>query len=95
MPGEVVLEVIDEHAGRWGAGRYRLRADREEVECQRTGEDADLEITQRALASIYLGGFRLRELLPAGAATELRRGALERVALMFSTPLAPWNGTWF
>jgi predicted acetyltransferase len=95
VPGEIVLEVIDEHAGGWGSGRYRLQTDGEEVECERTRDDADLEITQRALASIYLGGFRLRELLLAGVARELRPGALGRVELMFSTALAPWNGTWF
>ena len=50
---------------------------------------------QRALASIYLGGFRLRELLLSGVATERTPGALARVDLMFSTPLPPWNATWF
>ena len=38
---------------------------------------------------------RLRELLVRGEARERRSGALARVDLMFSTPLAPWNGTWF
>jgi predicted acetyltransferase len=95
LPGEVVLEVIDEDAGRFAAGRYRLSADGDEVECRRTTQAADLEISQRALASIYLGGFRLRELLLSRQASERTPGALERVDLMFSTSLAPWNATWF
>jgi predicted acetyltransferase len=95
MPGEVVLEVIDEDGDSFASGCYRLRADGDEVECRRTDQDADLQLTQRALASIYLGGFRLRELLLSGVASELTPGALARVDLMFSTPLAPWNATWF
>jgi predicted acetyltransferase len=94
-PGEVVLEVVDEDGERFAAGRYRLRAHDDEVECERTDRDPDLALTQRALASIYLGGFRLRELVLGGGATELRPGALALVDVMFSTPLAPWNATWF
>ncbi len=92
---EVVLEVIDDDDPGFAAGRYRLRANGEEVECERTEQDADLELSQRSLASIYLGGFRLRELLWAGAVSERTPGALARVDLMFSTPMAPWNATWF
>jgi Sterol carrier protein domain len=54
-----------------------------------------VEITQQALASIYLGGFRLPELRLSGAARERTAGALGRLDLMFSTPRAPWNATWF
>jgi Sterol carrier protein domain len=52
-------------------------------------------ITQRALASIYLGGFRLAELRLAGMVRENTPGALAQVDLMFSTSLPPWTGTWF
>jgi predicted acetyltransferase len=95
VPGDVVLEVVDEDPQPFAAGRYRLTATGEEVECQRTDRVADLEITQRALASIYLGGFRLRELRPSGVTRENTPGALDRVDVMFSVPLAPWNATWF
>jgi predicted acetyltransferase len=94
IAGELVLEVTDTHAGRPAAGRFHLTGGPEESSCEPTGGPADLEITQTALASIYLGGFRLRE-LPSSAARELTAGALARADLMFSTPLAPWNGTWF
>ncbi len=95
VPGEVILEVIDEGSDRFASGRYRLSAEGDEVACEPTDRDVDLEITQRALASIYLGGFRLREMLVSGIARERTPGSLARVDLMFSTPLAPWNGTWF
>lgn len=91
--GEVVLDVHDDEAGFTG-GRYRLAAKPGGASCERTDATADLTIAQRALASIYLGGFRLAE-LPPGSATELTPGALALVDLMFSTPLPPWNATWF
>jgi predicted acetyltransferase len=94
-PGEVVLEVLDSHADGFASGRYRLSVDRAGAECERTDRPADLVITAQALASIYLGGFRLGQLNVSGAASERTPGALSRVDLMFSTPIAPWNGTWF
>jgi predicted acetyltransferase len=94
-PGELVLEVVDPDSGGFAAGRYVLRADGAEVECHPTEAPADLEITQRALASMYLGGFRLENLRLAGAAVEHRAGAVRQADVMFSTPLAPWNVTWF
>ncbi len=94
-PGEVILEVIDADAISLASGRYRLSANGDHVECQRTDQDPDLEITQQTLASIYLGGFRLRELLISGGATERTPGALARADLMFSVPTPPWNATWF
>ena len=95
MPGEVVLEVTDDAAAVNVAGRYRLGADGDAVQCRPTTDAPDLEITQRALASIYLGGFRLRELAGAGAVRERTAGALARTQLMFATPRAPWNATSF
>jgi predicted acetyltransferase len=95
VPGELVLEVRDEDPGGFAAGRYRLRADGDDVECRRSDADPDLTISQRTLASIYLGGFRLRQLALAGGATEHTPGAVDRLDVMCSTPLAPWNGTWF
>jgi predicted acetyltransferase len=96
VAGEVVLEVSDDDAGGFAAGRYRLCADGVSALCERTGDPADLELTQRALASIYLGGFRLPGLaLGAGGLRERTPGALARIDAMFATGLAPWNATWF
>jgi predicted acetyltransferase len=95
VSGEVVLEVLDDDAPGFVSGRYRLCAEGDEVVCEPTEQDADVEITQRALASIYLGGFRLGELRITGMARERTSGALARLDLMFSIPIAPWNATWF
>ena len=95
VPGEVVLGVKDDEGEGFAAGRYVLRADGDAAECSRTDRDPDVELTQRGLASIYLGGFRLAEQRLASVARERTPGALARVDVMFSTPLAPWNATWF
>ena len=60
-----------------------------------TDRGADLELSQRALASIYLGGFTLRGQLAAGGVSERTAGAIALLDVMFSTPVAPWNATWF
>jgi predicted acetyltransferase len=89
----VVLDVADDDIGRYGSGRFVL--DSGTGECTPTTASADLELTQRALASIYLGGFSLREQSLTGAVTELTPGALDRVDAIFSTVLPPWNATGF
>jgi predicted acetyltransferase len=95
VPGDLVLDVIDEDVSRFASGRYRLTAEGDEAACAPASGDADVEITQQALASIYLGGFGLSELQLSGAAQERTPGALNQLGLMFSTPHAPWNATWF
>ena len=95
QPGELVLEVIDDGPDDFAGGRYRLAADGHEVTCERTRRPADVVLDQRALASIYLGGFRLEARMLDGSAREQSPGALARMSAMFSTPLAPWDATWF
>ncbi len=95
VAGELVLEVDDPGPYGFAAGRYRLLAGPQGAECTPTTADPDIRIQQRALASAYLGAFRLAELQPAGMAEELRPGALARADLMFSWPRVPWNATWF
>lgn len=91
--GRVVLDVVDDGLGGYGAGRVRLESDDDGAQCSPTTEPADLRVSQRALAACYLGGYRLRQ-LPTGV-EELRPGALHRADLMFSVPLPPWNQTGF
>jgi predicted acetyltransferase len=77
IAGELVLDVQDDApaADIDVSGRYRLHADDDDVQCARTSRPADLELGQRALASMYLGGVRPSELLVSGAVTELTLGS--------------------
>jgi predicted acetyltransferase len=95
VPGRVVLEVVDEDYGGFGAGRYLLEADGADAKCTPTSEPAELRVRQRALASAYVGGFRLRSRVFLGEVEELAPGALDRADVMFSTPAAPWCQTGF
>ena len=95
VDGRVVLDVVDDDLGGYGAGRFALEVDGGAAVCARTTADPDLRIGQRTLASMYLGGHRLRALEPAGGVQELTPGSAALVDVMFSTPLAPWNQTYF
>ena len=95
VPGQVVLDVVDEDLGGYGAGRVLLEADHTGARCTPTDEPAELRLRQRALAAAYLGGYRLRWLARAGEVEEIAPGALDRADVMFSVPLAPWNQTGF
>lgn len=93
VPGRVVLEVVDDDLGGYGAGRYVLDVADGTAHCAVTDRPAELRVSQRALAACYLGGVRLRG-LPEGV-QELASGALARADLMFSVPVAPVNQTGF
>jgi predicted acetyltransferase len=93
--GSVVLDVVDDDTGGYASGRYLLEVSDRGAECSVTTAAADLRISQRALASIYLGGFTLRQLGLGNSAEELTPGALARAEALFSTTLPPWNATGF
>ncbi|HET6876688.1 MAG TPA: GNAT family N-acetyltransferase [Jatrophihabitans sp.] len=96
VPGRLVLDVTDDDLGGYGAGRFALTSDADgSAECTPTADQPELRISQRALASIYLGGHRLRSRLIAGDVEELRPGAVAQADTMFGTPLVPWNATMF
>jgi predicted acetyltransferase len=91
----LVLDVIDTDGG-WAQGRVRLDGGPEHAECTPAPQDgADLTLSQRALASIYLGGCTVRSQQLAGLVDEHTAGAAERLAAMFRTGQAPWNVTPF
>ena len=95
--GAIVLEVVDELAGKPGpaAGRYRLEARGGTATCERTKAKADLTIDVRALSAAYLGGTRLADATRADGATEHRAGALAEADRLFLTAVEPWCSTWF
>ncbi|MBE7186676.1 GNAT family N-acetyltransferase [Jatrophihabitans endophyticus] len=93
--GDVVLDVHDRTVGGYAQGRVRLIASGGSVTCEPTDRAPDVRLDQRTLASMYLGGFRLRALATAQDVDELTPGTLDRLDVMFSTPLAPYTQTGF
>jgi predicted acetyltransferase len=94
-PGRLVLEVVDEDGAGFAAGRYLLDAEEAGARCIRTGDSPDLTISQRTLASAYLGDRSLRALSVAAAVDEHTAGSLARFDAMLVTPRPPYNGTGF
>ena len=90
----LVLQVVDAEGG-YAQGRYLLDAGPEHAECRPTTESADLQLSQRALAGIYLGGSTVRAQTLAGLLEEETPGAAHRLQLMFGTERAPWNASPF
>ncbi|MEU9608816.1 GNAT family N-acetyltransferase [Streptomyces sp. NPDC048057] len=85
VPVDVVLDVTDDFCP-WNTGRYRLRADGDDVRCERPAAGAgaaDLSLTVAELGAAFLGGVTLAALADAGRVTELRPGALARTSAAF------------
>ena len=92
--GRLVLDILDDGPASV-AGRYALEATPDGATCSPTAAGADIRLTQRALASAYLGGYSLAEVGISGAVAELTTGAVALADSMFTTALAPWNSTTF
>ncbi|OIJ69426.1 GNAT family N-acetyltransferase [Streptomyces mangrovisoli] len=86
---DVVLEVEDAFCP-WNEGRWRLTGDAKGASCVRTADRADLALSVRELAAVYLGGVSLGSLAAAGRVRELRDGAVAEAAVAFGTAVAPW-----
>jgi predicted acetyltransferase len=91
--GRLVLEVIDP-AG-YAAGRFALDAGPDGAQCTPSTGTADLTVPAAALATVYLGGFRLRTLADAGLLDEHRPGALADADTLFAAERTPWCTLWF
>jgi predicted acetyltransferase len=92
----LVVEVVDDAPGGYAQGRFVLDGGPDGASCGAApGETADVTLSQRALASVYLGGFSLRQQLIAGEIDEHTAGAVRRLDAMFATDLAPWCSTDF
>jgi predicted acetyltransferase len=90
----LVLQVVDPDGG-YAEGRYLLDGGPEHAECKPTTESADLQLSQRALAGIYLGGSTVQAQRLAGLLEEETPGAASRLQNMFATERAPWNASPF
>jgi predicted acetyltransferase len=94
--GLLVLEVIDEDTGGYGAGRFTLDGGAEHSNCVRTpGATPDITLSQRALAALYLGGNTVSSQRVAGLIEEHTSGACAVLARMLACDAAPWNATAF
>jgi predicted acetyltransferase len=81
----VVIDVRDAFCP-WNEGRWRLSGGAAE----RTDGAADIALDVSDLGSVYLGGFKFRDLQRAGRLEELREGAVYGADAIFRTDLAPW-----
>ncbi|MEO6500615.1 MAG: GNAT family N-acetyltransferase [Jatrophihabitantaceae bacterium] len=91
----LVLEVVDRDGG-WAAGRFTLDGGPAHAECRSTpAATADLRLSQRALAAVYLGGATVAAQQLAGLVDEETPGAAARLESMFWTARQPWNATPF
>jgi predicted acetyltransferase len=88
-PLEVVLEIEDDFCP-WNAGRLRLRADGDDVNCERTSDPADLQLSVAELGAAFLGGTTLASLAAVGLVRELRPGALTRATTAFRAEREPF-----
>ncbi|HEX7165944.1 MAG TPA: sterol carrier protein domain-containing protein, partial [Acidimicrobiales bacterium] len=88
---DCVVEVADEFCP-WNAGVWHLDAGG----CTRAaaGARSDLTLTSTALASAYLGGVTVADLVRAGHATARSDEVAHRLSTAFSWPTPPWAVTW-
>jgi predicted acetyltransferase len=96
FPGRVVVELIDEAPGGYAQGTFVLDGGPDGASCSPADSlSADVTLSQQTLASIYLGGFSLREQRLTGQVDEHTAGAVQQLDAMFATDLAPWCSTDF
>ncbi|MGW1870587.1 GNAT family N-acetyltransferase [Streptomyces mauvecolor] len=86
--GAVVLEVVDP-AG-LASGRFLLEAGGTGARCRPTTRSAQLTLSVRELASLYLGDESATRLLAAGRVAQERAGAAARADELFRTARRPW-----
>ncbi|MEV6396688.1 GNAT family N-acetyltransferase [Streptomyces sp. NPDC051907] len=85
---DLVLEVRDERVPA-NAGRFRLTAGPRGCAYEPSGEPPDLSLDVRDLASCYLGGARVEDLVRAGLAAERSPGAARTLDAALRTELLP------
>ncbi len=92
----LVLRVVDNDAGGWGAGIYTLDGSPVHAECVPTPDATpDVTLSQRALAACYLGTTTLRSQEFAGLVTEDVPGGAARLGAMLRGDVAAGNITPF
>lgn len=89
--GRLVLELADEVCD-WNAGRWLLETDEDGApRVTPTSADPDLALRAADLAALYLGAWRVADLVRANRIAERRPGAAARADAMLRTAAAPWT----
>jgi predicted acetyltransferase len=98
--GRLVMDVTDEFCP-WNAGRWQVSVDGSgavgHVSVTRATEATppDLSLDIGDLAALYLGAYRVSDLVRAGRVRECRSGGVVAADALFSTPAMPTNSTMF
>tara|TARA_Y100000588_G_scaffold335911_1_gene376379 strand:+ start:576 stop:1808 length:1233 start_codon:yes stop_codon:yes gene_type:complete len=87
--GALIFEVIDSFIPEWG-GRFELSGGPDGSRCTPTRKVPNITLPTATLATIYLGGTKLKELERAGRVEENTEGSIEIADAMFATVRAPW-----
>lgn len=86
---DVVFEVSDALCP-WNAGRWRLSGGPDGAICSATTDPAEIRLSSTELGAVYLGGPSLFTLAAAGRVQADSPAVLDRAAVAFSSPVAPW-----
>ncbi|MBA3523444.1 MAG: GNAT family N-acetyltransferase [Geodermatophilaceae bacterium] len=86
---DVVLEVSDQLCP-WNAGRWRLSGGPDGAVCAATTDAAEIRLSSTELGAVYLGGPTLVGLAAAGRVQAESAAVLDRAAVAFGWPVAPY-----
>jgi predicted acetyltransferase len=98
--GRVVVDVTDEFCP-WNAGRWQLSVGGDgavgsaSVSAVNDATQPDLSLDISDLAALYLGAFRVADLVRPGRVRECRPGGIAATDALFATPVAPSTSTMF
>jgi predicted acetyltransferase len=98
--GRVVMDVTDSFCP-WNAGRWQLSIDggsavgSASVTAVTDATPPDLSLDIGDIAALYLGAYRVSDLVRAGRVRECRPGGLAAADALFATAAAPTNSTMF
>ncbi len=87
--GRVVIELADGFCA-WNAGRWALDVRDGSATVERTDAPAQLALDVTDLAALYLGAFRVAQLLAAARGRELVEGAAAQLDALLRSDGAPW-----
>ena len=85
----LVIQIYDDFCP-WNQLRVLLEVGSDGNNVSISTRSPDISLSTKEIASIFLGGVKLRTLAINGRVQENKTGAIDRLDLMFSTSQAPW-----